>query len=268
MNPFGYALRHGDHPGWYDLLATRYGLTVIMPSPIFHVIQQRMQTGRVVRIDDRLTLPAFTPPLTQRWGFGGNAEFVRHRDFTILRFPFPKHVGHPAAEHDFAAMHATLAAFTATTNALMVVDDTEAWTDRQQVLAVTGVLIAPLGTGNAAVEAWISGMATRWLAAQPEMSNQPLVSEAMRLVHQRLTGQTIRPIDAPQSFRCALDPVGRMILTCPGQACGLSPENTSFDQINGGRLTSNNVDNPRQALTLLAGLAAFNMAVRMTAAVA
>jgi len=56
---------------------------------------------------------------------------------------------------------------------------------------------------------------------------------------------------------------GRFITSCPGDACGLNPEDWYDDQDKGYHFSCHNVDTPLQQITLLAGLAKlYDMAKR------
>ena len=59
-------------------------------------------------------------------------------------------------------------------------------------------------------------------------------------------------------FRIALKN-GRLIMDCPGNACGINPDEEWGEKDDRGyKFSGHNVDNPMQQLTLLAGLAALH----------
>ena len=51
---------------------------------------------------------------------------------------------------------------------------------------------------------------------------------------------------------------GRLIMNCPGDACGIHPENWYEENDKGYEFNCHNVDSPMQQITLLAGLAALH----------
>ena len=91
----------------------------------------------------------------------------------------------------------------------------------------------------------------------PEMVN------IMRKVYAKMDGGRL-PKFYDYSFQAYIQDRERLIVNCPGDACGLHPAESSSDSSLGYRFSCHNVDQPMQQMSLLSSLAVLHNLVRDT----
>lgn len=104
-----------------------------------------------------------------------------------------------------------------------------------------------------------SSLLINWLKTIKETQNfLTLIRKASMGAYVKMDGRKL-DIFHDYDFRVALKD-GRLIMDCPGDACGINPNEEYWDGKGDGgyRFNCHNVDNPMQQLTLLAGLAALH----------
>lgn len=101
-----------------------------------------------------------------------------------------------------------------------------------------------------------SFLLVNWLKTIKETDSVlPLVRNAAMDAYSKMDGR--KPdVFNEYHFRTILQK-GRLIMDCPGDACGVYP-NEWVEEDNGYKFACHNVDSPMQQLTLLAGLAALH----------
>lgn len=110
--------------------------------------------------------------------------------------------------------------------------------------------------GNRALSGEISIPLKEWLASNPDESHLTKPISAMKTAYRKMFGQNIG-IVREHSFDVRINNSG-LIINCPGDACGIHPDNWYFRDAEGYRFGSHNVDTPAQQLTLLTGLASLH----------
>jgi len=110
---------------------------------------------------------------------------------------------------------------------------------------------------NSAVFGEISIPLRNWLSSNPDHSVVPEAVTAMKDAYMRMFGARMGLVEEHR-FEMRIENNGGLIASCPGDACGIHPENWNFTEGRGYEFSSHNVDTPMQQLTLLAGLAALH----------
>jgi hypothetical protein len=91
----------------------------------------------------------------------------------------------------------------------------------------------------------------KWLSALPVPCSLDRVLEAMEQVHRQIYGK----IQILYNFQAYVEENAWLILSCPGDACGLHPVGYSWKLGQGREFSCHNMDTPAQQVMLLAGLA-------------
>lgn len=99
----------------------------------------------------------------------------------------------------------------------------------------------------------VSFLFKRWLMSLGDDDVElPEVNNAMQIAYKKMYELTDYE---RHSFYALKRGIGRFITSCPGNACGLNPENWYDDQDKGYHFSCHNVDTSLQQITLLTGLA-------------
>jgi hypothetical protein len=100
---------------------------------------------------------------------------------------------------------------------------------------------------------------TQWLASIYKDANTPVpeISQAMKIAYKHMFNglRSFEKYDFNASVRTNR---GGLVSNCPGNACGIHPEDWNMDKKRGYKFSCHNVDTPVQQITLLAGLAALH----------
>lgn len=247
---------------WYDLLLGKYGLYITMPRGTWDEISSYLIEPRVR--GDGTGLARYVAPVSQRWGFDTCATLDLEPTLVTARFPFPK-VMKPGGffdNRDLQRLSSYSATIGALTSALYLASRPSPWTDRRQLVAITGVLISQRMGHGGAVGARLSNAAVAWIKAQPPTAHHPFIERAMASAYERITKQRFGVRDVARQFQANIDQSGRLILQVPGNACDLGPEHARDNYECGYELSPHNADTPIQQITFLTGLAALNTFAR------
>ncbi|MFH0937031.1 MAG: hypothetical protein V1808_01935 [Candidatus Daviesbacteria bacterium] len=114
--------------------------------------------------------------------------------------------------------------------------------------------ITQRGMNGGSLGGEVSSSLRDWLTFHKGQNTLPEITRAMMLVHDKMFGLTM--LDN-YYFKAVIREDGGLMLDCPGNACGLHPEQYMREG-RGYELGCHNVDSPLQQLTLIAGLAALH----------
>lgn len=218
----------------------------------------RTDVPMTIALEKELSLTKFIPFGSKRWGFG---PILRHtgEDNGWMKwqcnFPKGKRPG-----IDWQALFEVSATLNVFFKCL-------GWQEKtidspyQQLLHPS--LVTDRGMHGGSLVANLGKTLLPWISSHPDNSRRTDVEKAMRDVYMYTSGTRIKE-DEQYLYRvmawfrqpCWVN------LSCPGNACGLDPDNYDYDPRRGYILYPHNVDSPIQQLTLLSGLAAINMAAR------
>lgn len=101
----------------------------------------------------------------------------------------------------------------------------------------------------------------RWLSSKPDHFLVPEAVTAMKSAYMKMFGPGISFV-TEHSFEMRIKNNGGLIASCPGNGCGIHPDDWNFREGRGYKFSSHNVDTPAQQLTILAGLAALHNIAR------
>jgi len=109
---------------------------------------------------------------------------------------------------------------------------------------------------HSALHGEISIALKEWLASGAAGTQFPSAVAAMEAAYKKMFGPHLGFV-TKHRFE-ARHKSGGLIVSCPGEACGIYPADWNFRAARGYKFSSHNVDNPAQQLQLLAGLAAIH----------
>lgn len=115
---------------------------------------------------------------------------------------------------------------------------------------------ASAGRRNSSLHGEIGIVLQRWLASGPENAQYPSAVTAMVTAYKKMFGSRLDMV-AQHRFEASTNR-GGLIVSCPGNGCGINPADWNFREGEGYKFSSHNVDTPAEQLTLLAGLAALH----------
>ena len=261
-------------PAWYELDLTGHvtGLAIsVHPDIQKHLIDpiylQRMQEWRSP-VRDRsgvaqINLPQFVVSDDQ-WGFGGVASWRKctvYEGWFTLDCPLPtiRGKGQDKHLHGFVLSASLGVLF----DALFIMDDIVQDSRRYQLMVIQD-FSSLIDLYGATFVPLVTPQLVKWLRTQPDGYHHPVVAKTMRAAWMRMwrdreSNRLYDETDYPALFRSHK----WINLSCPGNACGLDPEDYyDPDSPRGYYLLPHNTDSPLQQLTLLVGLAAIHRLAR------
>ncbi len=210
------------------------------------------------RVQRELDLPdAFIPQTSDReWGFGPVISQIERNnsDWITFRSSMPKSEGEYKMDWDkLRALSATLAIFFDYLNGVEPADS------NIPHLATIRLSLRSRSTHmhGAPISVRVEPALARWAQNNTNTKNEGAVLKTMKEAYYRMTGEKKRKYE-DLDFRVNINPPRKILLDCPGDACGLGfnygtsiekGPDASYD------LTPHNTDSPIQQITLLAGVA-------------
>lgn len=203
---------------------------------------------------DEFRLPEFIPPSAENWGFGSvlsKADSDRS-DWTVWRCALParkkKH------EIDWGTLYGISATLNVLTVALSIFED-EISAPKPQLLCIR--LFTMRGDSGGSLSAEIGRAMLPWFSTQQDNFQHAGIQTIMKNTYERLTKYKVPNVSFGRFDAYFRQPYF-VNLSCPGNACGLDPEDYFERKDRGYKLLPHNVDSPVQQLTLLMGLAAMH----------
>jgi hypothetical protein len=239
-------------PAWYELGFSEKGLIIRAHKTAAAFVKQTLTASSpIIRaLGENLQLPQFIEPKERTWGFG--ETIVRHNQSEtdwitwICKLPAALDGG-----VNWAGAYAVSATLNALFLALSLAED-ESDCPKPQLLLVDNMSTRRKMYGGA-LSVIISPALCLWLSRQEDGSQQPDIVSAMKTAFQQMRGE----VSEFDRFSAWCRQPKWINLSCPGDACGLDPENYYDNSLEKGYcLFPHNTDSPVQQLTFLAGIAA------------
>lgn len=244
-----------DVPAWYELKNTKHGITIEL-SPEADVSSRSFPISRFAGMADKLQIPDLISPNEDKngWGFGEifRAATPTYPDWMAWELQFPGY----GKEALLWASAASLSLLFSTLSVCRPVSKTKETEPKIQLLNIKSFKISKDGYGNGFSVA-ISPRIVNWIHKQKDNNTDNPITMAMRDAYKVMGGQRISTLNA--HFR---QPKW-VNLNCPGNACGLDPDNYYEESLFAGyKLLPHNVDTPLQSIVLFTGIAAIYAAAR------
>lgn len=219
---------------------------------------------RINELEQNLELPKFVLPFCSKWGFGGvikNEEYFGSNKPVVWSFIFPKRSTVSGFHDDeFFSRHyyisATLQILFLILHHIDVRDN-----ESKQLVMIDSLRSDKRVEGyGASLSVTMSKVFCEWLAGQDQdtvKKIETVMRHAMKKAYERIG--SLRFISLQDfSFPIRMNVGSKLIyISCPGNACGLSPDDRADDDtVEGYQLAPHNTDSPIQQLTLLCGIAA------------
>lgn len=250
-----HEIRDQDIPRWHWFKQTAQALTIFVDPACWEQIRSKIPPTRPQIRDrsnrDSMELPTFIPATEPTWGSGQIVQTIKRSDCIELRCPWP--VMKPKATDDIDwrvgyAYAATLESLFAT----LLSWDGPTSRSSPQLFVVDGWEVM-MDMYGAALTVMLSKAMCAWMKRRSQ-GNIPEVEVAMRRVYRTIWKDSLYA-PTQRDFQTWVED-GALHLTCPGNACGLDPEDHIHYE--GYRLLPHNTDSPGQQLTLLAGVVALS----------
>ena len=256
-----HELRERDFPAWYEL-GVDNGYLVIRVHPDAVAFIKDWWTKNDPRPADlgssRHTFPSFLLPTRERWGFGPVIKTCG-QNLANGWTTWKCHLAKPFdSEIELFQITASLRALFMSL-LLFFLDNRQTESQKKQLVVVRGISCSASVNGSSlGVE--MSPVVSRWLSEQAQTQQHPKIYPTMLRTLRNSRGDKTDILE--DSIRAWVQGPKRIILTCPGNASGLSPTLNTRSEEQGFQLQSNNVDHPGQLIILLMGLGAMHDAIR------
>lgn len=248
-------------PACYDFALEETTLLIHVHEKAAEVLKQTLTRSSpiVPVLQQELNLPEFILPAEEQWGFG---NVLSRRQSTlpswiVYECPLPVVLGPKIGdEGNWSKVFAVSATLRLLFWALeLEVIEGERDSAFAQFLFVDNIA-ARRGMHGGSLNVTVCPPLCEWLHQQKDNSEHSEIAGAMKRVFWHMSG---RPDPDPLGyarFRAWMRQPKWVNLSCPGEACGLDPDDYYELSLNRGYgLAPHNVDTPIQQLTLLAGLA-------------
>lgn len=256
MSGFYITLR--DFPAWYELAATGESIEIRVHSLALDSAKERLVASRFRDPPSELQLPPFIELTEDSWGFGKVISFVSREDgWTTFRCPLPIIFRKKSPDPDWPSAYVVCATLQVLFSALNGFEE-QTNSPNRQLLTITAVGMLVGRSGGWGLDVKMSPTLCSWLAKKAGSSEmRPIeeVADIMKKAHQHMYRQGDFPV-GEHSFMAYVRTPKALHLACPGNACGLDPEDFGGSPEKGYELTPHNMDGPLQQLTLLSGVAA------------
>lgn len=247
-----------DVPAWYKLDAQEARITMSVHKQALSDINDRF--SEVARgYQEAFKLPhAFVPPSSDReWGFGpviSEREDIVGSDWLIYECDLPSFTQN--GETDWDSIYETAATLQVLLRNLKSFDNALP-ASTPQMIEVSLRLGERGQQYGGMLGTTVRPALVAWLNQNIEKDREPVIAQAMKEAYfkMRLVEGDGRDY-LEGNFRVLIRDPKWINLDCPGDSCGLDPENyDNTDIAYGYKLRPHNTDTPLQQLTLLSGLA-------------
>lgn len=266
-------------PAWYNLSMARRA-TVITISIHPNIRERVIDHSRTERLSEAISatlknndnqwpnLPQFVIT-DDRWGFGGVASWRKRKSkdgWPTLEFPLPIIFDETRAGED-RYMHHNGFILSATLSVLFdvmfLMEDSIKDGKRHQLLVINN-FCTRVGLYGGAFSALVTPQLVKWLRVQPDEYHNPIVAKTMRSAAMCMwRSREHKHLYDIACYKAFFRQPKWVNLDCPGNACGLDPEDYYYpDSPRGYYLAPHNTDSPFQQLTLLVGLATIHKLAR------
>lgn len=211
-------------------------------------ILRRPNIPLITVLEKGVGLTSFIPPSQKSWGFGEvlSSEDSKRTGWERWRCDLPRDRNSDIGWQPFYDTSATL-------NALLtgigVVYETPTDSTTPQLLHV--LLRTDRAQHGGSLNVYLGSSLMPWLSEQPDNGRNLEIEESMRIAHNYMLGR----MSFLDRFMAWTRKPCWINLDCPGEACGLDPEDYNSRLPDGYELLPHNIDTPVQQLTFLMGLA-------------
>ena len=259
MSGFYIALK--NLPSWHELSVADNRIEIRVHNLALISIRNNLVASRFSGTPAELQLPPFIEPTQNSWGFGEIITAASKEDgWTTFTCPLPIIFKENESDPDWKKAYAVCATLQVLFNSLIGFEgDTSS--SQSQLLGVGYMGLDTEKMGGWGLGVKLSPRLCMWLNKKTgveEITPIQEVADAMKAAHQQMYRRKGFAIDE-YSFMAHIQAPKSLHLACPGDACGLDPEdNRDYDLETGYELVPHNMDGPLQQLTLLAGIAALH----------
>lgn len=197
------------------------------------------------------SLPAFIPPPNDELGFGPVLSRVEESRPGWVTWRCAMPACKKKFEIDWNRLYAISATLNVLTTSLSIFDGKTEEVKPQLICVRITTMHGPHG---GSLSADLSKALLPWLSSQPDNSRNIDIQTTMRNTYERLSKYKVPSLSFGR-FDAMMRQPHWVNLSCPGDACGLDPEDYYTRDGRGYKLLPHNVDSPVQQLTLLMGLA-------------
>jgi len=240
-------------PAWYELDGDERYLQITVPCSVAEFVKKiiKLPNQLIDLMTKKLSLPKFVPPIYDDWGFG-NVVTGEQKDNSVtwkIRYPVgsgKNFITDQTSRTQFFSISASLQILFHALNC----NTTRTNSVFPQFLALeTSINLESMN--DFGVRTVLSPHISRWLSKQPNNSNNQEIASSMKKAYSTMC-ECHSPLDR---FEALVRHPGRIDLTCPGDRCGLNPDDWCEANCSQGYyLLGHNLDTPVQQLTLIAGL--------------
>jgi len=256
-----YQIRELDIPAWYEIgVDNGYLVIRVHPDAVTFIKDwwTRNDPKPANLGSTRHTFPSFLHPTRERWSFGPVIKTCEQKladGWTTwkcrLAKPFDSEIEMFQITASLRALFMSLFLF--------FLNDLKTESIKNQLMVVRGISCSVSANGSSlGVE--MCPAVSRWLSGQAETQQHPKIYPTMlkTLRNSRRNRSDI----LEDSVRAWVQGPKRIILTCPGNASGLTPSTKDYKEEAGFSMITDNVDRPDQLIILLMGLGAMHDTMR------
>lgn len=255
-------------PAWFDIFTlkndTHLGIAIHEKAHQFVLEMIKPDAPIVCGLGTKFNLPDFIPPQPEGWGFGKLLKQITlsampNRMVYVVKLPriFKLSRTDKEPRPDWKSAYA----ISATLNILfMVLNLFEEKVDSEKKQLVMPNLVTDTGLHGGSLEVELSKNFTDWIAKQIDNDTCKYLVHTLMNSYKHMYAKHAHH-SVLSECSAYFDKPDRVIINCPGDACGLYPEHSRIDGW-GYSLECHNVDGPGQQLTLLMGVAKMHMLAR------
>jgi hypothetical protein len=214
-----------------------------------------LNSWQVKELMEDFKFPEFKADFNQDIGFGGAFKNQGKNKDGFWNFLVEIPQIKTATGVDFRQADIISGSFTTLTNFLSSLCKKETSTPFSQLITLNTITKSNLIQKGYSFSGEISFLLRRWLADVSGRREIPEVIQAMKTAYQKMS---VSFKYYENEFRMNIWENGGLSISCPGDACSLYSDQSVSNNTKGYKFGSDNVDNPMQQITLLAGLAALH----------
>lgn len=243
----------GNIPGWYELKTGEDCLFVCIYMEVIEFILEH-SFGYAQSVSKLAAPFQFSRFICldleeKTWGFGRVSiiEKEPQKDWIAFKFKIPS-----CTKNSWKALYDISATLNVLINFLSLFRINGHRTNSKfSQLLTLDFFATKEGLHGAEFSASVSPALCRWIAKHPgEFMDEDVVSR-MKYISDKMSGTSSRGVD----FSAIFSKTCEVFFRCPGNACGLAPNDFEDPLKKGYQFRSHNCDTPMQQLTLLFGVA-------------